>query len=58
MPASFTNDIPMIFANTTLIKKVSSSAVNNASPLTEEVAQENSLWILSLIHHHPSKPET
>jgi hypothetical protein len=30
----------MIFANTTLIKKVSSSAVNNASPLTEEVAQE------------------
>jgi hypothetical protein len=48
----------MIFANTTLIKKVSSSAVNNASPLTEEVAQENSLWILSLIHHHPSKPET
>ncbi len=52
MPASSLT-ITLWFLQTTLIKKVSFSAVNNALPFTEEVAQENSLLILSLIRHHP-----
>ena len=52
MPASSLT-IALWFLQTTLIKKVRFSAVNNALPFTEEVAQENSLLILSLIRHHP-----